>query len=86
MPRRLVESAGVSMSHIPVSDTTIMSALLNSSRLASTKGLKPRLPVSSSPSISTEMRHGMVPVSSNQARKAESHICTWPLSSTAPRA
>ena len=85
MPRRLALIAGVSMSHMPVSEMMQASAR-SSSRLATTKGLKLTLPVSSSPSITTLTRQGRVPACSTQARKAVSHIDTWPLSSTAPRA
>ena len=78
-------TAGVSMSHIPVSLMMAMSAA-KAWRCSARNGSRLRLPTSSSPSISTVAGQGGPPATSCQARNASSHIITWPLSSTAPRA
>ncbi len=84
MPRSPVVIAGVSMSHMPVSEITATSAC-SASRLASMNGSRLTLLISSSPSISTVAATGNPPALC-QARNASSHIMVWPLSSTAPRA
>ena len=81
----MVAIAGVSMSHMPVSETTQTSAR-SSSRCASRNGTRLGLPDSSSPSRNTLTLTGGVPWTSCQARSASSQVITWPLSSTAPRA
>jgi len=84
-PRRRVVMAGVSMSHMPVSEITATSAA-SSRRLAIRNGSRLGLPTSSSPSSSTVTRAGRLPVTACQARNAASQVDTCPLSSTAPRA
>jgi hypothetical protein len=81
----MVASAGVSMSHMLVSDTTQTSAA-SSALWSRTNGSRLGLPDSSSPSRNTVTRIGKVPCTSCQARIASSQVMTWPLSSTAPRA
>ena len=70
---------------MPVSLMMAMSAA-SASRCSVRNGSRLTLPTSSSPSISTVVGQGGPPTASCQARNASSHIITWPLSSTAPRA
>jgi hypothetical protein len=85
MPRRRVDSAGVSMSHMPVSLITATSAR---SSVALSRRKAPRLgePISSSPSITAVIAQGGPPATAFHARSASIHMSVWPLSSTAPRA
>ena len=85
MPRSRVDSAGVAMSHMPVSLITATSAF-SSAACAARKGARLGEPISSSPSITAVMAQGGPPAMRCQARSASIHIIVWPLSSTAPRA
>ncbi len=77
--------AGVSLSHMPVSQTRAMSAA-RSALLARTKSKRCFEPLSSSPSMSMVMPTGSEPVTAFQARQASTKVMTCPLSSQAPRA
>ncbi len=77
--------AGVSLSHMPVSQISAMSAL-SSSLFASRNGGRFTPPDSSSPSSSTVTGIGSRPVTAFHARQASTKVMSWPLSSDAPRA
>ena len=80
----MVVMAGVSASHMPVSQTIIMSAF-SSALLSARKAGSEGEPVSSSPSNRIDTSHGSPPVSV-KARQASTKVMSWPLSSEAPRA
>lgn len=84
-PRSMVVTAGVSASHMSVSQTSTTSAL-SSAPVLSRKGGRLGLEISSSPSNSTEIWIGRLPVTAFQARHASTKVKSWPLSSDAPRA
>ena len=83
-PRRLVVMAGVSLSHMLVSQIIATSAA-SSSFAASRKPGRFAPPDSSSPSSSTVTGIGSLPVTAFQARQASTKVISWPLSSEAPR-
>ena len=80
MPRSDVVIAGVSWSHMPVSQTSATSAF-SSSLLASTNSGRNFEPSSSAPSTRNVMSIGSEPVTAFQARQASTKVITWPLSS-----
>ena len=83
-PRRLVVIAGVSASHMLVSQISAMSAA-SSSLFAARNGGKLTPPDSSSPSSRTVTGSGSEPVTFFQARQASTKVISWPLSSAVPR-
>ena len=83
-PRRLVVIAGVSLSHMFVSQIMATSAV-SSSFAASRKPGRFAPPDSSSPSSRMVIGIGSLPVTAFQARQASMKVIIWPLSSDAPR-
>jgi hypothetical protein len=81
----MVVIAGVSSSHMSVSQTSMMSAF-SSGAAASRKAGRLGLPDSSSPSSRTETRIGNLPATAFQALQASRKVNSAPLSSDAPRA
>ena len=84
-PRSEVVMAGVSRSHMPVSQTKAKSAF-RSSLFFSRNGTKFFEPISSSPSMTMVTSTGSEPVTDFQARQASTKVINCPLSSSAPRA
>jgi hypothetical protein len=84
-PRSEVVMAGVSLSHMLVSQISATSAR-SSSAFASRNGGRLTPPDSSSPSSRIVTGIGSLPVTAFQARQASTKVMSWPLSSAAPRA
>ena len=84
-PRSMVQIAGVSLSNMPVSQISAISAV-SSSRFSSMKGISEGEPDSSSPSRKMVIFPGSSPVTTFHARHASIKVINCPLSSLDPRA